>query len=316
MAKFVFLLLLLGGCSGTDEPEVWSVTQTLGFGRLPRWSPDGSLIAFGEDRPGQAGIWVWDGQTDAVRLTSSIPHNWDYCWSPDNARIAFSSPAAPEDSLGGVWAVDLATHEAIRIWDRGRDVSWGDSGNGLCFQIENPVGGAPGIYALTIGDSLPRFIAAQGIKPQGRPGSNQIAYADGSLNARVWIGSEGVAPVAASGYGALQWDWSSDGRLLFVVTNRYASGTLRSVLWAVDGSDPARIDSLTSGAGNLSADYSGGRVVFARSSGSTWLGIWIHRNGEDVQIMPYGENPDIHPTQDQVAFNASGGGVRIMIRSQ
>ncbi len=326
------LFVQLSGCSSNNvEPEVWSVTQSHNFGRMPRWNPDGTKIAFGDDRPGQAGIWIWNSDqvspSPVVTLLSRlIPHNWDYCWSPDGGKIAFSSPAAPEDSLGGVWVADLATNETIRIWDRGRDVSWGDSGNALYFQIENPVGGVPGIYAITLPqaeDTLsqyPRFIAAQGFKPQGRPLSNQVAYGDGLIDGRVWVGGEGVNPVVVSGYGALQWDWSSDGRFLFVIVNRYVTGTIKGVLWRIDGradlNPPFMADSLTSWTSNLSVNRSGSTIAFARSSGSTWLGIWIHRDGEDVQIITYGENPDIHPIEEKVAMNANGGGIRIVTRQQ
>lgn len=312
----VILTLTLLGCSDDDTPEIWSIVYSSDFGRSPRFSPDGSSIAFGDDRAGHSGLWIKNDSDDPQRLAIASPHNWDYCWSPDNSRIAFSSPASPEDSLGGIWIVDVLTNETKKVFSRGRDVSWGESGQALFFQIENPAGGVPGIYALTIGDSLPRFIAASGIKPQGRPGTNQVAYADGSLDAKVWISSDGADPVEIPESGAIQWRWAGNGGALYIIYNHYLSGTIRGDLWRLDGSDFAKIDSLAAWAANLSVNRDGSRVVFTRYSGSTWLGIWLLREGKEIQLFNFGENPDIHPTEEKIAFNGSSGGIRIAVRTQ
>ncbi len=309
------LLLIAVGCGGTEvEPEEWSVAQSINYGLVPRWSPDGIKIAFGDDRPGSLGIAIMGENSQPELIPNLPPHNWDYCWSPDGAKIAFTSPAGSGDSLSGVWMVTVATHDLSRIYDRGRDVSWGDSGNALYFHIENPVTGPPGIYAVTVGDTLARLIAGGGLKPQGRPLSNQVAYADGLIAGKLWISSEGTNPVEASPVGALHWDWSADGRYLFVVINNYTSGFVRGSLWRIHGDNPAILDSLTAYVVNSSTNRTGNQVVFSRNGGSTWLGIWINIDGVDTQISNYGENPDLHPTQEKVVCNITGGGIQILSR--
>jgi len=68
----------------------------------PRWSPDGTRIAFVSTRGGTAQIWVIPaGGGEAVRLTDISTGAHDPVWSPDGKQIAFYSfvhPDCPDDS--------------------------------------------------------------------------------------------------------------------------------------------------------------------------------------------------------------------------
>ena len=66
----------------------------------PRWSPDGSRVAF--YGPDGTGIWVTDAATgQSRRLTDE---GWGPVWSPDGRRIAYHSSLAPDGD--GIWLMD------------------------------------------------------------------------------------------------------------------------------------------------------------------------------------------------------------------
>ncbi|MCA9738630.1 MAG: S9 family peptidase [Gemmatimonadetes bacterium] len=85
----------------------------------PRWSPDGSRLAFVSDREGSAQIWVrYMDSGQMVRVTSLQHGPEGISWSPDGTQLAFTSlverastqiaqvPAPPD---GATWAAPPTT---------------------------------------------------------------------------------------------------------------------------------------------------------------------------------------------------------------
>ncbi len=104
--------------------------------KWPRWSPDGSRIAFISDKSGEEEVWVvaQDGSKPAEQISTG-GHAMRYApeWSADGSRIAFG------DKDGKVFILTLADRKLTEIADatRGqiRDYAWSPKGNFLAFSM-------------------------------------------------------------------------------------------------------------------------------------------------------------------------------------
>jgi Tol biopolymer transport system component len=79
---------------------------------LPRWSPDGSKIAFVDRSPvtQYQNLWVMDADGSNLRMASPDAVGRGFAWSPDGTRIAYVRHNLLEHSYqnGTVWIVELA----------------------------------------------------------------------------------------------------------------------------------------------------------------------------------------------------------------
>ncbi|HKO57091.1 MAG TPA: S9 family peptidase [Thermoanaerobaculia bacterium] len=95
---------------GVYDSDVWladadgahdtQLTRSPGSDNMPKWSPDGRMLAFLSDRDGRAAVWTLDlGGGEPRRLNADSTGVRDFEWSPDGKRIAFvmPDPAPPED---------------------------------------------------------------------------------------------------------------------------------------------------------------------------------------------------------------------------
>jgi dipeptidyl aminopeptidase/acylaminoacyl peptidase len=101
-----------------EEDSLWlvdtkgGIPRGIGQGKMPRWSPDGSKLAFYSMRSGGLQLWVLDLRTgDSIQITNMLGGinpdalarftGWGddplrYGWSPDGTRIAFTSQVKAE----------------------------------------------------------------------------------------------------------------------------------------------------------------------------------------------------------------------------
>jgi eukaryotic-like serine/threonine-protein kinase len=99
---------------GTDRLQLTYAPVAVG---LPRWSPDGSRIAYVDIRPGQPWkIFVMPAEGGApIEILSEARSLVDPSWSPDGKNLIFG-----QDPSGGptsIRSIDLATHQVSVIPD-------------------------------------------------------------------------------------------------------------------------------------------------------------------------------------------------------
>ena len=64
--------------------------------RSPRWSPDGSKLAFLSNRSGKSQIWILEPEGEPWQLTDSATDVGPFAWAPDGRRIAYvGTPPKP-----------------------------------------------------------------------------------------------------------------------------------------------------------------------------------------------------------------------------
>ena len=203
----------------------------------PSWSPDGSQIAFGSNQDGSA-IWIVPAIGGTPRKTVTDLWRHSISWSKDGQKLAY----VVRDSIDSVEIFTLGTHEKHRIPLHGTQyekthLTW--SRQGETFAYVDAVGGNPGSsYNSTIW---------------------LVRIADGIA----WPVTEGVYP-----------GWSSDGRTLYFVSDRFGVNDL----WQIKLNDEGRPDGqpmqLTFGVGIRNAAFSLDGTKLAYSKGEKRSNLW------------------------------------------
>jgi dipeptidyl aminopeptidase/acylaminoacyl peptidase len=148
--------------------------------RLPKFSPDGSSIAFLSDRDeaGDFEVFLLDRESGAIRSTPVVPGWVEYMhWSPDGTKILLGVAGHGADVVGAQGAV--ASHRLIQ------DIpSW--------------------IPKVDTGDESYRWRQSWVYElsaDQARP----VSLPDINIWEAVWCGNETVVAVASLGPGEGSW---------------------------------------------------------------------------------------------------------------
>jgi dipeptidyl aminopeptidase/acylaminoacyl peptidase len=163
------------------EEEIKPITSGIGGKFNPRYSPDGSKLAYVLDTDGSESyhLIVFDPSTNTHKdLTPNISHALqpNFCWSPDGSQLAFLSD---ENGHFSAYVISAKGGYARLILDTGHpawQVEWSPDGKHLavCCEMHGQD------YGILICHSEPRW-GEESLPPHQRPFA--IAQGDNLLNA-------------------------------------------------------------------------------------------------------------------------------------
>lgn len=233
------------------------LTHGEGVNREPRWSPDGTRIAFMSTRSGVEQLYVMNADgTGVVQVTHSPGFKGGEDWSPDGTRIAFASseagitgPLGIVHAPGDIYVARSDGSGARRLTSGGGfnvDPEWSKDGTRIAFFSDR---GGPGeIWVMAAdGSDVRRLTEGPSLNasPSWSPDNARIAFhserdfpggyesaiyvmnADGTDQRRL-IDGKGLSPA-----------WSPDGRWIAYVSDRDGPWNLYAV--RPDGSQLTRL---------------------------------------------------------------------------
>jgi Tol biopolymer transport system component len=166
----------------SDGSDFRLVTDDPHRDRVPRWSPDGSRIAFYSNRSGKYEIWtVKPDGIGLERLTdlSSQPTRYPI-WSPDGKRLLFSSPGATGFLIDPQVPWDEQTPEALPPYPSERSEfvpqDWSPDGETLVGYLQSRSGVRSGIATYSLATRGFEELVDFGTAPVWLPDSRRILF--------------------------------------------------------------------------------------------------------------------------------------------
>jgi tricorn protease len=175
-----------------EKGPVRNLTNTSGaHDKWPRWSPDGSKIAFISDQSGEEELWVvaQDGSSKPEQITNGgKAFRYAPEWAPDGKRIVFG------DKDGRLFVVTMDDKKLSEIAHSTRgqvtDYKWAPRGNHLSFSMNNP-NGYSSIYIWSASDGKTHCVTSEYF-------DSGLASWDPDGNYLYFLSSHDFAPIISS----------------------------------------------------------------------------------------------------------------------
>ena len=228
--------------STTEGAEPVQLTTSDARDQSPRWSPDGSSLAFLSTRSGSMQIWRFDGFFGEPRPVTDQPGGvWHPAWLPDGSGLIYLSRGAPAPDVDEGAGEDVAVHRDL-LYRKGAARAEGRFTH--LYRVD--AAGGEGTR-LTHGDHEHGEFA---VSPDGatvavvREPDHVGEY---SIDTGVWLlpASGGTARLLTDNPGPDHYPaWAPDGSVVYtrsILEAGYESGRRRVMAWPVAGGEPAEV---------------------------------------------------------------------------
>ena len=265
----------------------------------PRWSPDGSRIAFLSFREGDASIYAMrpDG-TDVVRITDHAAADTAPAWSPDGRKIAFVSEREGRKAIYVVDVSEAFPDVVASAPRRARDVT-----------VSGP---RPNLHVLSVGIS--RYAQGPSDAPYANAGARDFAEAcrrqSGgyyrAVTVRVLVDEDATARAIRRGLHWLRTSVGEDDVAMCFLSGRGVRDEAGDPHLRAFDTDPARIAGTAVPASDIDRLLGGiaSRAVVFADIGEP--GLLARRGLTDAEVERY---PDYHelPVDTPFVLWAAGG---------
>jgi len=294
-----------------QSDSVFSVAKYLDFEQVgdPQISPDGSQIVYTrryvnkmEDR-WDASLWVMsaDGSRNRFLTKGSSPR-----WSPDGTRIAFLNEGEPSGAQLFVRYMDAegATSQVSRVSEPVADIRWSPDGKWIGFSMFVPKQNtwAIDMPAAPTGAKwtpAPKYITDLHYRMDrrgfNRPGFTHLYMvpADGGTARALTSGDWNVGSRFDGQAGAVSWDWSPDGRTIYVV-----------------GMNDKNADLNYRSSNIYSVDVETGVAKRVNAQDGAWNGVAVSPDGRKIAFQGYPASKASYQAAELYTMNPDGSGAQ------
>ena len=236
-----------------DGLESRSLTDDRFRDRFPRWSFDGTRIAFYSNRSGSYEIWsIAPNGSDLRQLTETSGDAHSSVWSPDGSRMAFASPGSSgvlfDPSVPYTDQAPVPLPELDERGDHFVPTDWSADGTAIVGYAQAPNGIRAGIAVYVLETEEYEILTSFGVYPRWLPDSRRILFQgqsparsraihDYQEESRLYVVDRSTRTfqevLAVPGSSTENPALTRDGRTIF-----FALTTHESDLWALQFDEP------------------------------------------------------------------------------